>query len=153
MDQLLEDLGRRHKRPHITPPFVLSDEVFVIDMLAQRRSDTHPRRLLIVDTDTGVGTVRISTCYPDPGGECLRPFSKSGDPKFEGYTGVEHTRCTELKVRYEVDPELVKHLKKKRIVFTSKDPRVRLAPNEYLLDYDRYVAFRKEFGDIEYTLA
>ena len=125
----------------------------VIDLLAERRSDTYPRRLLIIDTNTGAGTVRISTCYPDPEGECLQPFSKSGDKQFKDYTGVEHTRSTELKVRYEVAPALVKILKKKKVVFTSKDPRARLSPNEYLLDYNRYIAFHKEFGDIEYKLA
>ena len=142
MDFLLTDIARRHKSK-IFLPFTLGDDMLVVDLLACRSTDVWPQRLLAVD-QTGRGSIKISTCYPDPEGEYQRPV---GDPK-TWYLTKKLECLSHIQTEYEVVPALVETLKRDGVLITGKQFKV--AHNECVLHFDWYQRLREAHGDIEY---
>ena len=143
MDYLLADLERRHKRK-VSLPFTIGDDVLVVDLLAPRSTDVYPTTRLIDIDPAGRGIVRVSTCYPDHKGEYQRP---AGDPK-TWYLNQILENLGHIKAEYEVSQALVKALKRDEVLVTDK--RYKIAPNEYVLNFEWYQRLCKFHGDIEY---
>jgi len=145
MDLLLVDIECRH-RCRVSLPFTIGDDMLVVDLLAPRSTDVYPTTRLVVVDPLGKGTIKISTCFPDPKGECYRPV---GDPKKWDFKSLE--RSKHIKVEYEINSVLVETLKRDGILITGK--RLKLKPNEYILDFEWYQRLLKVHGDIEYRAA
>ena len=145
MDVLLVDLTHRYKCK-VSLPFAIGHDMLVVDLLAPRSTDVYPTTRLVVVDPAGKGKIKISTCYPDPKGECYRPV---GDPKKWDFKSLERLR--HIKAEYEVSPALVETLKRDGILITGK--RLKLKPNEYILDFEWYRRLLKVHGNIEYRAA
>ena len=132
---LIKDLIRRHKYLLVEIPLASGHTMLAVDLLTQRNSDIYPQRRLVVNFATGKGVIKISTCYPDPQGDCERPIGKEKD--LSDYTGEQHERMRQINTECGVAPALVQKLLADKVVLNGKGFK-NLEPNEYMLSFKWY---------------
>lgn len=133
MSVLVADLKRRHGRK-MPLPLSLNNFMAALDLLCTRTTDTYPTfRLLLMNG--GAPTIRVTTCFPDVSGECVR---STGD------------RFKQIKEQIAVAPELAAFLQEKGLVYEGGAP-LKWGKEEWHITPDTFAFFKKTFGDIEYT--